>query len=195
MSKTTWCVLTVAQLLIRSIAICYLLTSDNIAYKLLACLEGVAVVFGALNLAKARCLDEGFGAVWIPACYLAGMFLVPRCSEVSITSLCMMVFAVCLNTWALFCLRSRFTVAGSSWVSLCDYGPYRFIRHPQQASRLVYLLAVLLSLSDLGALPSLGLAAVLSISVIFTEEVFLSTVGEYAPYRARVPWMVLPGVA
>ena len=74
------------------------------------------------------------------------------------------------------------------------HGPYRFVRHPGFLGEALMVGACCIAaMGALGALALPGLVAVL-VPRIVAEERLLSTVPDYARYRERVRFRLLPGV-
>ena len=180
--------------LARLVLLCNMVRSGQPAGVVLAIIEGSALVFGLVNVVASSAKDFSLGGLWIPVAYLLGVFLVPRYTMSSLTWT-LVTMALLLQTWALLNLRSRFTFGGSSWVSLCEAGPYRFIRHPQLSARLLFLVAGVASLPTPDELLRLVVAILLTLSVALVEESFLRGQAVYREYRLRVPYRFVPGVA
>jgi protein-S-isoprenylcysteine O-methyltransferase Ste14 len=81
-----------------------------------------------------------------------------------------------------------------AWRGLVVRGPYRLLRHPAYACELLLVLACgLAAPRDPALWLSCAGAAALLVLRIHIEERLLAQDPEYAAYRARVPWRLLPG--
>lgn len=189
-----WCGF--ALLLVCRISLCArLLSTQQVEALGLVLIEGVSIVLGCINAVVAERRDERLLGLAVPAAYAAGILLLPHSGN-EFVALRWFVFcgAVSLSTWGLVCLRERFSLAASSWVSLCDGGPYRWIRHPQLAGRLLIVVAVAMSGVDAVGLVRLAGCVVLTLTVIEVEESMLRGVGPWVEYARRVAWRLCPGV-
>ncbi len=110
----------------------------------------------------------------IPLAYAAGVVLLPDPGWRMASERWLLFFAaVGISTWGLFVLGWRFSLAGTSWVSLCDRGPYALIRHPQLMARYLIISSVAMSGVDWFGMASLVLCAALTFAVIDLEESML----------------------
>jgi protein-S-isoprenylcysteine O-methyltransferase Ste14 len=161
----------------------------------LVMIEGASILLGCANAMIAERRDRRTVGLVVPAAYAIGIFLLPA-SGVDLVLIRWLVFciAVGLSAWGLVCLRERFSIAASSWVSLCDWGPYRVIRHPQLAGRLLIVVAVAMSGVDAIGLVRLAGCVVLTLTVIEIEESTLRGIGAWREYARRVRWQIVPGV-
>lgn len=154
--------------------------------------EAIALYFGVKNAFVASSRDYSLIGLWVPFCYAAGIFVISgQKVQTSMFATSLFVLAELLSVWALLCLRERFSVAGGAWVSLCERGPYRFIRHPQLAARVLFVVACTLSAGDPAGFV---VGTLLTVSVVLVEERHLSLQGEYRQYAQRVRYRLLPGV-
>ena len=95
--------------------------------------------------------------------------------------------------WSLSALGRSFGFAAADR-GLVRRGPYAVIRHPIYASYVLLQLGYLLqSISVRNALVML-FASSCNVGRALAEERLLTNNGQYAAYRARVRWRVLPGV-
>src|SRR5262249_23931612 len=153
----------------------------------LVLIEGTSIWLGCVNAFVAKQRDERLFGLVVPAAYATGILLLPRSGNEWIAAR-WFVFcaAVGLSAWGLLCLRERFSIAGRSWVSLCDWGPYRYVRHPQLAGRLLIVAAVAMSGVDaLGHLKLVG-CVMLTLTVIEIEESMLRGIDAWREYANRV---------
>ncbi len=162
-------------------------------YSLLVA-EGAALWFGVRNAWEATEKDRRWVGLLIPLCYGVGVIVLPLPQGYpGLVASCVVLFALVLNTWALLCLQTRFTFAGSSWVSLCDWGPYQWIRHPQLAARALIILGVWVQVGNVGDGLRCLLALLFTWVVLLVEESMLVGIPDWQSYAARVRWRVLPG--
>lgn len=154
--------------------------------------EALALGFGVANAWKAERRDSRAVGLVVPCCYAVGIGLLAGASvQTSAVATSLFLLAELISVWALVCLGTRFSVASSAWVSLCDQGPYRLVRHPQLLARIVIVIACTVPVGDWWRL----LACVaLTVTVILVEEGFLMEDGEYVGYTVRVPYRLIPGV-
>lgn len=157
--------------------------------------ELLALLFGIGNAFMARERDESVGGLLVPALYCLGLWAMNGVSfRGDIFSASLLVLGALLRLWALLNLGFRFSVAGSAWVSLCDTGPYRWLRHPQAAARVLALLGVGIGVGTAVDLARVVLAFVFAVAVVVVEEVALSRWHEWRGYASRVSVRLLPGV-
>jgi protein-S-isoprenylcysteine O-methyltransferase Ste14 len=168
------------------------LSPVSFAYLLV---EGSALAFGAVNLARCKAKDCSWRATYVSSAYLAGSLLLPSYTGTSAVGVVVLTLSVALSSWALFSLRTRFTFGPTSWIGLCDWGPYRYIRHPQQAARILFLVGVAYSGVSVYGLASLLACGYLAYMVTWWEEAFIAQEGDYFDYILRVPWRIIPWVA
>lgn len=99
-----------------------------------------------------------------------------------------------VQCWVRWCLGRRCTVTGPVFVSVVDWGPYAWVRHPMTFIEL--LMAVVFAVE----FPSIWNAAVLifvlqaKLCITLWEEKFLLSEASYRDYAERVRWRWLPGV-
>jgi protein-S-isoprenylcysteine O-methyltransferase Ste14 len=157
-------------------------------------LEAAALGFATRNLVVAKFRDYSLTGSLVPILYVAGLIVVPRGLQVTVPGALLVLASVGLSTWALVHLNARFTVGGSSWVSLVDRGPYAWIRHPQQAARLLMIGAILTGATEGEQIFRLAAAGIFAVLVVCIEEQAIVAIGDYADYRERVRWAFVPGV-
>lgn len=157
-------------------------------------LEGTALVLGIMGAVLARRRDYSWGGLGLSTVYVVGVACAAQVEGVpTFGSSCLSLSSLVLMYWALACLGTRFTCGGAAWQRLCDNGPYRWIRHPQQLARVLMLLAIALR-SEISVYECLLLliAIVMALIVVAIEENFLSKQTAYAEYMSRVRWKICP---
>lgn len=161
----------------------------------LAIVESSAMGLGIVNAIVARRRDDRAIGLLVPAAYFAGALLLPEPGwRMPIERWILFVAAVGLSTWGLAALGIRFSIAGSTWVSLCDRGPFAVIRHPQLAARLLIVCSVAMSGVDWQATAALVGCVAMTFAVIDLEESMLRELLAWRTYAGRVRYRVLPGV-
>jgi protein-S-isoprenylcysteine O-methyltransferase Ste14 len=168
--------------------------AGNPASTFVGHVELLALGLGCLNIATAKMRDSSPEGCGVALLYLFGMWIYPPLPSVSLAAYLVYFAAIALNTWALVHLGNRFSVGGTAWISLCNTGPYRWVRHPQQLARLLAVFAGLLTLPGPGVALRLLLAGAASIAVILCEENTLVKIAEYREYMLRVPHRLLPRI-
>jgi protein-S-isoprenylcysteine O-methyltransferase Ste14 len=73
-------------------------------------------------------------------------------------------------------------------------GPYRLVRHPIYLSHAITVTGFLVANFSFANLSIYGVLWVCQLMRIQAEERVLSDTGNYAAYRARVRWRLLPGL-
>lgn len=185
---TAWGVMAAYRLL----QVVLMMYAGNLLGWLLIVPETLALGFGIVNAFVAKERDYRLVGLWVPFCYAAGIFVISgHAVKTSLPATSLFIVAEALSLWALLCLQTRFSVAAAAWVSLCDRGPYRWIRHPQLAARLLFVLACTLSAGDL---VGLAVAGAMTISVVLVEEGMLLGIPAYQSYAQRVRYRLIPGV-
>jgi protein-S-isoprenylcysteine O-methyltransferase Ste14 len=99
--------------------------------------------------------------------------------------------AVCLAS--LYALGRSFGFAAADR-GLVTRGPYAVVRHPVYAAYMIIQLGYLLQFVALWNVAVLLFATACNIGRALAEERVLGASGEYAAYRARVGWRLLPGL-
>lgn len=178
----------------RAIQLVLMLLSGHWLGWLLLIPEGAALLLGVWNAFAAEERDYRLKGLWVPFCYAAGIFLIAGMGNPSPASFVFFVVAELLSVWALVCLGRRFSVAGAAWVSLCDKGPYRWVRHPQLLARCIFVCSAFVGTDPTaGNVFRLLVAVLLTGSAVLHEEAFLALRREYRDYAERVRWRLLPG--
>jgi len=158
---------------------------DGPAWLVLAGLECLALWMSVCNVSGSVFDKRAVGLI-LPLIYLGGVSVSGRVLEG--VGLWFYLAGCGCKFVSLVYLRDRFSIAGASWKSLVDSGPYRYIRHPQVLGRLLVVVGVAPSWSWVFFLSSLALAQ------IWVEEGFLGQFAEYREYADRVPSRLIPGV-
>ena len=95
--------------------------------------------------------------------------------------------------WSLWTLGRSFGFAAADR-GLVRRGPYAVVRHPIYASYVALQLGYVLQSLSLANVLVMMVATSANIARIVAEERVLNHEGQYTPYRATVPWRLLPGV-
>ena len=95
--------------------------------------------------------------------------------------------------WSLWALGRSFGFAAADR-GLVRHGPYALVRHPIYASYVALQLGYVLQSVSVANVLVMALASSANIARIMAEECVLDHDGQYASYRASVPWRLLPGV-
>ncbi len=100
--------------------------------------------------------------------------------------------------WALAANRfftSTVRIQAERGHTVCDSGPYRFIRHPGYAGNLLSLAGIVLALSSLWALIPAGVALILVVVRTALEDRTLQEeLPGYREYTQRVRYRLFPGI-
>jgi protein-S-isoprenylcysteine O-methyltransferase Ste14 len=158
-------------------------------------LEALSVGFSLVNFFSARRRDERWSGFLLPLGYVGGFLLLPKMGPAyGWLVLPLWVCAVGLVTWALLSLGRRYTACFAAFDSVCERGPYRYVRHPQAAGRVLVIYSVAFS----GVGPAGCLQCVACLAFVFlacwVEESFLLESPEYVDYAERVPYRLWCGV-
>ncbi len=79
--------------------------------------------------------------------------------------------------------------------TVCDSGPYRWVRHPGYLGAVLQGLSAPLLLGSLWALvPAVAAAALMTLRTAFEDRMLRHGLAGYPAYAARVRWLLLPGV-
>lgn len=184
-----------AALVVVRVALLVGLSRSGPLWALVWVPELLALLFGIGNAFMARKRDESVGGLLVPALYCLGLWAMNGVSfRGDILSASLLSLGAVLRLWALLNLGFRFSVAGSAWVSLCDTGPYRWLRHPQAAARLVSVLAVGIGVGTLADVGRVLFAFASAVAVVVVEESALTRWEEWRGYASRVTSRVCPGV-
>lgn len=172
-----------------------LVSANRIEGWALAIIESMSIGLGVVNAVVARRRDYRAIGLLVPLAYVAGVVLLPEPGcRMPAERWLLFIGAVGLSTWGLVALGLRFSIAGSTWVSLCEKGPYAFIRHPQLAARLLIIGSVATSGVDWYATAALVTCVALTFGVMDLEESMLRDATSWRRYAMRVRYRVLPGV-
>ncbi len=176
-----------------AVAVALLLRGDLVSLSYGA-FEVLALVFGLLNAITATRFDVRPLGLVVPTAYLLGAVLLPVSEGVGAFGIALLVAGFVLHNWALLILGRRWSVACVSWVSLCDVGPYAWVRHPQALSRILVLVAAATVVADLDSAVRVAACMMLVPLVVWLEEGFLREFAEYRSYEKRVPSALIPGL-
>jgi protein-S-isoprenylcysteine O-methyltransferase Ste14 len=190
-----WWVLFLGFVCIRLWVLSGMLAVGGIFALALGAVEFLALLWGVVNAVTASHREYSLLGLWPPVAYALGLFVLPvdRAIPSFFSALCTLS-GLLLTSWALLCLRTRFSVGPTCWVGLCDWGPYRLIRHPQLAARMLLCVGVLLGVRSVPDALACGAALILTATVILAEEAALSRLPEWVGYRSRVRHALVPGV-
>lgn len=185
-----WWLLTLGLGLIRATFLLRM-TISNPVVILFGLFDFAAIALGTWNLLRAKHRHYSVSSLAVPVLYLLGLMLLPRMQSVQFAGVSagLVLIGPCLTGLSLLALRGRFTYGGTTWVSLCDKGLYRWVRHPQQAGRMVFCLGVLVATGSPWAL----VCGLLGALVAVFEERDLVAYPEYVEYRKKVKWWFIPG--
>jgi protein-S-isoprenylcysteine O-methyltransferase Ste14 len=79
--------------------------------------------------------------------------------------------------------------------TVCDSGPYRFVRHPGYASLILQGIGVPILLGSFWALiPGVAAAVLISIRTSFEDRTLRAELPGYVDYVQRVRWRLIPGI-
>jgi len=79
--------------------------------------------------------------------------------------------------------------------TVCDSGPYRFVRHPGYAGNIPPLLGIVLALGSVWTLVPAGLALViLIVRTVLEDRTLLQELPGYRDYARRVRYRLIPGI-
>ena len=151
--------------------------------KYLAPLMAVSLTFPILIVAG---LDHRYG--WTPL--FAGW--------VNVLGLGIIAFGYAFATWAL--VENRFfattvRIQTERGHSVCDSGPYRFVRHPGYAGNLLAVAGIIMALGSLWTLIPAVLALVIAVIRTSLEDRTLhEELPGYPEYAGRVRYRLFPGI-
>lgn len=188
----TWYVAFVIVFVIRCVIAGMLFMRGDGVGLVYAMFEAAQLTLSAWNALFAREFDTRLVGLAVPVCYMLGALTLPAPGTFNVLSANLVFVAFMLNCWSLRHLLGRVTTAASSWRSLVDTGPYRFLRHPQAFSRLLVIAALLVTGGDFVFALRVGVCVALVLIIIDVEESFLKSIPEYSDYASRVRYRVLP---
>jgi protein-S-isoprenylcysteine O-methyltransferase Ste14 len=138
-----------------------------------------------------RLLDWVVAAgAWLPlaARPVSGEAALPSALGIAIQVIGLSLTLVCFSALG----RSFGVVAANRGLKV--HGPYRLVRHPIYFSHFVTLSGFLVANFSPYNVAILGVVAVCQVMRIRAEERVLVETADYAAYRARVRWRLVPGV-
>lgn len=107
-------------------------------------------------------------------------------------------FSAILALWALMVnpfLESTARLQGDRGQTVCQEGPYRWVRHPTYLSLIIWCLAVVLIFFDFGThLCLLLIAGILIVRTILEDKMLRQGLSGYEQYAQKVPWRLIPFV-
>jgi protein-S-isoprenylcysteine O-methyltransferase Ste14 len=101
---------------------------------------------------------------------------------------------LCQGLWVCSTLSLGFRASNLTNRGIVTCGPYRCIRHPAYAGRMLWLIAATVGAGRAAALPNLVVMLLLYVLRSLTEERHLCAAQEYRAYCARVRWRFVPGL-
>jgi protein-S-isoprenylcysteine O-methyltransferase Ste14 len=79
--------------------------------------------------------------------------------------------------------------------TVCDTGPYRFVRHPGYVGLILQAVGVPILLGSFWALiPGVAAAVLISIRTSFEDRTLRAELPGYVDYVQRVRWRLIPGI-
>jgi protein-S-isoprenylcysteine O-methyltransferase Ste14 len=151
--------------------------------KVLAPLMAVSIGFPMVTVAG---LDHRFG--WSPGFPL---WLI-------VIGFVMIALGYAFATWAM--AENRFfssvvRIQVDRGHSVCDSGPYRFVRHPGYAGNIPPLVGIVLALGSVWALVPAAVAAIITVVRTALEDRTLQAeLPGYRDYAQRVRYRLIPGI-
>lgn len=110
----------------------------------------------------------------------------------------LIAFGYTFATWALVENRFFFSVVviqKDQGHTVCDSGPYRFVRHPGYAGNILALFGIVLALSSLWTLIPAVLALIISvIRTVLEDQALQEELSGYQNYAKRVRYRLYPGI-
>lgn len=151
--------------------------------KILAPLMAITLTFPLLIVAG---LDHRYG--WTP--------LWP--TWISILGLILIAIGYAFATWAL--VENRFfsstvRIQTDRGHSVCDSGPYRFVRHPGYAGNLLAVAGIILALNSLWTLiPAIAALVIALIRATLEDKTLHAELSGYPEYAEHVRYRLFPGI-
>jgi len=166
------------------------LTPLSIAYGLVELLGVGLTCFNEVVHVKR---DESWLGLVVPTGYMLGICMLPIGGQ-SFAVQSVLAVNVALLAALKWHFWARYTSGLSSWVSLCDTGPYRLIRHPQNLLSLFSRYCFFIGFPNMWNFYIVSIASLFTVMSILAEERFLSQFPEYREYLDRVRWRLVPWV-
>jgi protein-S-isoprenylcysteine O-methyltransferase Ste14 len=92
-------------------------------------------------------------------------------------------------------LSARSRIQSERGHTVVQHGPYRFVRHPMYASRIVLMIGVALTLGSWIALvPAALIALLLVVRTSFEDRMLTTELAGYREYARHVPERLVPGL-
>lgn len=151
--------------------------------KILAPLMAITLTFPLLIVAG---LDHRYG--WTP--------LFP--TGLTILGLVLIALGYAFATWAL--VENRFfsstvRIQRDRGHSVCDSGPYRFIRHPGYAGNLLAVAGIIMALNSMWSLiPAIAALVIAVIRTALEDKTLHEELPGYKEYAMRVRYRLFPGI-
>lgn len=151
---------------------------------------------GLQNALRAKAVDRSLLGLVVPAVYLLGGLLRPTLEP---TPFALEAFAIGLCLLLIYfrhTLGRSYSVAQPAYSgTICDRGPYAWVRHPQAALHLASRLALVCCWPSERNLIVFVVYVAAAVTALLLEERFLrSQTPGYADYASRVRYRLLPGV-
>lgn len=151
--------------------------------KVLAPLMALSISFPLVIVAG---LDHRFG--WSPVFPL----------WITLIGLILIALGYAIGVWAIVENRyfsSVVRIQTERGHTVCDSGPYRFVRHPGYAGNILPLLGIVLALGSIWTLIPAAVALIIAVTRTTLEDrTLLEELPGYRDYAQRVTYRLIPGV-
>lgn len=168
-------------------------TSGSVAVPLYALVEMWICTLCVLNALGAQRVDERPIGWFLPVLYMAGAVVVPIGAGGWLAEVALLI-ALPLRVWSVWSLGISCSAGTATFENLVECGPYRFVRHPMQASGLLARVALALAFPHWWNWLGVLLMAVAEVGVVWLEESFLRQFDSWCQYSRRVHYRLLPRV-
>jgi protein-S-isoprenylcysteine O-methyltransferase Ste14 len=160
--------------------------------------SGLNLIVGILFITRSRVVHHGslaMIALCVPGVAVAGfaLRLAPVPHQWPVPAAVLFVVGGAWTAVSFLFLGRSFAIL-PALRRIVSHGPYRFVRHPGYLGELLMVLACLLARPSLLAAAPLAAAVPLVVIRVLAEERTLGSAAEYAVYRDRVKYRLLPGV-